>query len=365
MKALASVALLLLFSCSTALAHPGIGVVVDSRGNVYYTDLQQVWKVEPSGKRSVAVARVHTHELYLDEHDDLFGEHLWYEGERSDRWGHFVWRLSAGGEYTQLTSPTEGFLRNYSFVRDRAGNMYWASEARTSVMKRSPDRSVSTLAGGGPAGQDGRGAAAGFTAIRWMYAEPGGTTYLIDDGALRRLAPDGTVRTLARALDEERLAANPLFNPLGPGTLALAGLILGVALAAGSYRRLRRRQLRRAAFHLAWVLCLVLVTYGATLTVFAVILLSRSPHAVMGLCSDGAGTVYVANTGAGKLKRVTEAGEVSEVYASTGVFSPTGCAVAAEEIYVLEYGGPAVRVRKISRGGPAATPPAQVAVPRE
>lgn len=31
-------------------AHPGIGIVMDSKGNVFYTDLKQVWKIDPLGK---------------------------------------------------------------------------------------------------------------------------------------------------------------------------------------------------------------------------------------------------------------------------------------------------------------------------
>jgi hypothetical protein len=50
----------------TAAAHPGIGIVMDSRGNVFYTDLSHVWKVEPGGAKSIAVRGVHTHELYID-----------------------------------------------------------------------------------------------------------------------------------------------------------------------------------------------------------------------------------------------------------------------------------------------------------
>jgi hypothetical protein len=71
------------FSISAAYAHPGIGIVVDSRGNVFYTDLQQVWRLAPDGKLEVAVPGVHAHELCLDASDNLYGEHLWYEGDRT------------------------------------------------------------------------------------------------------------------------------------------------------------------------------------------------------------------------------------------------------------------------------------------
>ena len=70
--------------------HPGIGIVKDSKGNIYYTDLAKAWKIALDGNRSVVVTGVHTHELYIDEEDNLYGEHLWYNGESKDTWGHYL-----------------------------------------------------------------------------------------------------------------------------------------------------------------------------------------------------------------------------------------------------------------------------------
>ena len=78
-----------------SLSHPGIGIVMDSHGNVFYTDLEHVWKISRDGKKSIAVHTVHTHELYIDSADNLYGEHLWYNGEATNTWGHRVWRLTA------------------------------------------------------------------------------------------------------------------------------------------------------------------------------------------------------------------------------------------------------------------------------
>ena len=121
MRCAVTVALLLF--ASTAMAHPPVSVVIDSRNNIYYSDLEQVWRIAPDGKRSVAVPNVHTHELFMDGQDNLFGEHLWYEGDATKKWGHYVWRRDAAGRVTMVKPRTEGFLTNYSFVRDRAGNM--------------------------------------------------------------------------------------------------------------------------------------------------------------------------------------------------------------------------------------------------
>lgn len=58
-----------------ALGHPSVSLVADSKGNLYYSDLEQVWMITPEGRKVVAVANVHTHELSVDEHDQLYGEH--------------------------------------------------------------------------------------------------------------------------------------------------------------------------------------------------------------------------------------------------------------------------------------------------
>ena len=116
--------LVLMLAGAAAQAHPGVGVVKDNRGNLFFTDLKQVWKIAPDGKKSVAVPNVHTQELCLDAEDNLYGEHLWYEGEATKKWGHRVWCLKRDGTLVDVIPAREGFPRDYSFVRDRAGNMY-------------------------------------------------------------------------------------------------------------------------------------------------------------------------------------------------------------------------------------------------
>ncbi len=181
-----------LLTAPSALAHPGVGIVMDSRGNVYYTDLKQVWKIAPDGKRSVVVPNAHTHELYLDAQDNLYGEHLWYEGEATNKWGHRVWRLRPDGALEEVIPAREGFRTDYSFVRDAAGNMYWAeSGSRVVVRKRAPD---------GQAQDWGTGAV--YHDIRWMTATADGTLFFIDGADLRRIAPDGAVTTVARNLSQ-------------------------------------------------------------------------------------------------------------------------------------------------------------------
>jgi hypothetical protein len=184
-------AALLLFSVPV-LAHPGIGIVVDSKDNIYYTDLGQVWRIGPDGTKSVVVPNVHTHELFIDARDNLFGEHLWYEGDRTRKWRHFVWKRAPDGRVTRVVPAREGFLQNYSFVRDGRGTMYWPDRERSLIRKKSADGVVSVHA------------SASFRDIRWMAATANGTLYVIDRTDLLRIDPAGRVQTLARDLSRPR-----------------------------------------------------------------------------------------------------------------------------------------------------------------
>ncbi len=277
-------------------AHPGIGIAVDSQGNVFYTDLKQVWRIAPDGTKSIAVPRVHTHELYLDAQDNLFGEHVWYEGDRTGKWGHRVWRLSREGRLEDVIPATEGFLTDYSFVRDAQGNMYWAGggegdgSERVTISKRAADGTLSIFAGKEPGRSDGIGRRARFTDIRWMAASPEGTVYAIDAGALRRIEPDGTVMTMASDLVE------------------------------GSWRDLLPGNAER--------------------------------HALMGLCPDRKGNVYVANNRRERVEKVSPTGEVMVFAKDRERYSPTGVTVTpAGDVYILEYRGDAARVRQIRADG--------------
>jgi len=267
-------------AAASALAHPPVSVVIDSRGHVYYSDLKQVWRVAPDGKTSVAVPNVHTHELYLDAQDNLFGEHLWYEGERTDKWGHYVWKRAPNGAISMVIPRREGFLQNYSFVRDRAGNMYFANDARTEVRRRAPDGRVHVHA-------------RGFRDIRWMHATPSGTIFLVDDGDVVRIK-SGRVTRLARNL----AARFRLWRP-----------------------------------HVG------------------------SRHALMGLWSDGAENVYVADNIRGEVKRITPAGQITIIASSPPMWSPTGGAFAANgDLWLLECSiTNAVRLRKIAAPQPRRT----------
>lgn len=292
MRKLLWVAVVMLAALPVA-AHPGVGIVMDSRGNVFYTDLKQVWRIAPNRAKSVAVANVHTHELYVDAEDNLYGEHLWYEGERTDKWGHYVWRLSADGKLTQIIPAREGFrddYRDFSFVRDPAGNMYWAERGARPIVirRRAPDGTTADFGG-----------EAGLSDVRWMTVTPEGTVYFIDVVDLVRIAPDGKVTRVAHNLKER-----PWWQRWAD-TLPYVEHLLG------------------------------------------------SRHFLMGLWADARGYVYVAAAGAGKVLRVSPEGRVETAAESPLGWTPTGAMAAPNgDLWLLEYAGSfAARARRIAPDG--------------
>ena len=192
---------LLLFSFAALNAHPGVGIVMDRKGNVFYTDLKQVLKIDPSGKKTIVVPNVHTHELYLDDQGNLFGEHLWYNGEQKNTWGYFVWRLGDDGKYEKVINDKEGFMKNYSFVRDHFGRMYWADRSKEcqKVVRKNADQSITTLGD------------KCFENIRWMKSTKGGL-YLVDFQYLKKVDDQGTVKTIATRIADKDMKKSTIKN---------------------------------------------------------------------------------------------------------------------------------------------------------
>lgn len=183
-------------------AHPGVGIVMDRHGAVYYTDLANVWRIAPDGRKAIVVPGVHTHELWLDPDGTLYGEHLWYNGERLNTWGHRVWRRAPDGAITDVIPATPGFLTGSSFVRDAAGTMYLVDRGDSTVFrKRLPRGAVTSWA----VCHDCR-------RVGWPHVTPGGTLYFMDGSDLRRVTPDGRIGTVVPGLTRIRLLRPPMVD---------------------------------------------------------------------------------------------------------------------------------------------------------
>lgn len=203
---------LVLALTAVAPAHPGIGVVLDSKGNAYYSDLKQVWRISAGGEKNVAVANVHTHELWIDSLDNLYGEHLWYEGDATGKWGHRVWKRSPGGAVTDVIPPREGFRDDsddFHFVRDRAGRFFWM-EGDSLIRVRSP---------GGPPADLIR---ARSNRAGWLTASAGGRLFFVDGDDLVEV--DGNRRSEAFTVIARGITTDDNGRALQFGRHAVGGI---------------------------------------------------------------------------------------------------------------------------------------------
>lgn len=297
---IAVVAMLLVFTI-VASAHPASGIVVDSKGVIYFSDLETVWRVDTSGE--LAVFRPgergrHVHELTIDKDDNIYGADISYVAEK---WVSTVWRMTPHGHFSYLLQPTPDPPRGMSMWLDADGNMYWVDQnnhtkTRTLLLRRAPNGTVSTLAGSSYGHADGVGTEARFGSIGGQTFGPDGSIYLTDGDSVRKVTMDGTVTTIARGLTARTTEDSPTL--FGGKSGSLMGLAVG---------------------------------------------------------TDGA--VFVADSGNRRVLKISQS-KVDVVLRSEPPFSPTGVAVTSTgDAYILEVGltipnvssGP--RVRKLSPDG--------------
>ena len=217
------------------------------------------------------------------------------------------------------------------------------------IRRIAPDGSVSTLAGAAPGLIDGTAANARFDTPSGVATGADGTVYVADTGnnAIRRIAPDGTVSTIAGGgtsgyVDGTGAAAR--FN----GPIALTVSPTGDIIVVDTYND-RVRLVRPD---------------GRVSTVAGSGLLGMADGSAAdarfdtpcGVAIDQRGNIYIADTGNNAI-RVIAGGMVATVapLPEGGLFRPTGVAVdASGTVFVTDEGGrvvelqPGVRARVLA-----------------
>ncbi|HJQ30609.1 MAG TPA: hypothetical protein VJ866_00440 [Pyrinomonadaceae bacterium] len=309
-KTLLTAAAVLFVLVSELSAHPPWGVAVDPQSQVYFSDLETVWKIDARGRLSVFRARAtgeggrHTHELNCDEAGNVYGEDLTYE-PGTEHYIAAVWKMTPAGVFSYVVAPTDDPPKGMSIWRGRDGSTYATLRrdptSEQFLLKRSPEGTVNVLAGD-------REAAERVKQVL-LYGSGGmafgadGTLYFVDGASLMKMTPDGVVSALARDIPGEGAdGVNGANAPQGSASAPRPGL-LGIAV-------------------------------------------------------DASGNVYAADLGGRRVVKVTPRGEVSTLWRSEQPWLPTGVAVRGGDVYVLEAGAPrgshlSARVRKLSPDGRA------------
>jgi hypothetical protein len=111
-------------------AHPAWGIVVGPAGDVYFSDLETVWRVDPRGRLSIVrpgVAGHHVHELAIDAEGNIYGPEYTYLSE-SEGYTTGIWEIEASGRIHYQFRPAQHLPRGVSIWRDVDGSMYSVEE---------------------------------------------------------------------------------------------------------------------------------------------------------------------------------------------------------------------------------------------
>jgi len=202
------------------------GVALDRKGNVYVADGGEsnvIVRITPQGGVSVlaggregyadatgAAAAFHTPSgMAIDRAGNLYVADTGNNAIRKVTPAGVVSTVAGGSGAGFADGQGKAALFNgpLAVAVDKAGNLYVADTYNDRIRRISPDGMVSTLAGGeAPGFADGPGALARFDTPSALVLDKAGNLYVADtvNGAVRKLAVDGTVSTIAQTDPEAK-----------------------------------------------------------------------------------------------------------------------------------------------------------------
>jgi len=260
-------------------------------------------------------------------------------------------KINSDGVVSTLAGSTEGYADGAGAAAqfstpsgvaiDTAGNLYVADTGNNAIRKLTPEGVVSTLAGDGVAGfRDGKGAAARFNGPLGVAVDRAGVVYVADsyNDRIRRIAPDGTVTTLAGGEGPDDIDG-PALQARFDTPCALAVAADGTLLIADT----RNNAIRKLGID------------GQVSTIASVPATERDRNALLrrpialALAADG--TLYIASAAHGRVMRMTPDGRLDALsdidhpaqaaladYGDDGsvrLFGPRGMALAQDGALIV------------------------------
>jgi hypothetical protein len=177
-------------------AHPAIGIVKDNRGNIFYTDLKNVWKIY-KGNRSLIIPNVHTHELFVDNKDQLYGEGGYYNS-KTDKHYHFLWRYRPDGRLDTVIGMREAYLQHdFTLARDQKGNEYYLKRFlppfsdTTNLYKRTSSGIETVFAEGN------------FKDVNWIFPQKDNSLLYVSHNSVYRIDGAGNISLVKENIASE------------------------------------------------------------------------------------------------------------------------------------------------------------------
>lgn len=176
---------------TSALGHPGSGILVDRLGQIYFIDTGSgLWKIDTRGAVS-HLSNLRNHWIALDPNDRFTQQRLPTDPGRD-------WVITAAS-----SNPTMLISTDFPLVIGPDGNLYYPSARETNarLLRANSSGGISTVI---TFPRSVAGAALGW--INGLTTGPAGSLYYTENNSVRRIAADGRVTTIATV---SALAADP------------------------------------------------------------------------------------------------------------------------------------------------------------
>jgi hypothetical protein len=197
--------LLLLLLPLIGQAHPGVGIVKNSKGTIFYTDLKQVWAIT-NGNKAIVVPNVHTHELYVDEKDNLYGEGGYYD-DKATKFYHYLWVYRPYGKIDTIIGMREAYIhQDFTLARDKKGNEYYIKRfliphSDTShIYKKSPEVKETVFATGN------------FKNVNWLHPQDDGCLFYVSNNTIYKVDTLGNISVVKEHIGNKKPSLKYLSN---------------------------------------------------------------------------------------------------------------------------------------------------------
>ncbi|OHE81629.1 MAG: hypothetical protein A3G75_03185, partial [Verrucomicrobia bacterium RIFCSPLOWO2_12_FULL_64_8] len=315
------------------------GLTVDGQGNVIVSDSGNnlIRKVTPAGAVTTVAGTGMTpntgsqdgtgsganfnspRNLALDSSGNIYV---------ADSTNHVIRRITPAGVVTTFagaagvsgaadgTGTAAEFAFPYDVALDSAGNLFVADSGNHTIRKITPAGAVTTFAGTAATSgsTDGTGAAARFNRPSGLAIDSGGNVYVADTGnyTIRKITPAGAVTTFAGTVGRPGGidATGTAATFYSPADVAIDSA--GNLFVADSGAALIRKITPAA----------VVTTFAGTVAVVGSINGTGTAarfNGPSGIAVDGSGNVYVAESGNSDIRKITSAGVVTTLAGTAGL----------------------------------------------